>query len=415
MPTRIRTFTDRAGNEVSVLVDESNQPLFWPNVFAVQEYRHSSPKTLSAVLRALGMFEVWASHNGYDGSKQLARGEFIELHEAESLAGFLRLTKQAQDQEVLVTEAVSLKKITRIESVRKSQNRSSTTRFADRIQAANRIRWVIKFLEYLRDRGLSTCITTQQRKSLENIAGISINRLKRLVPRGGSYTLNEDLVGIDENEIQKIGKELNSTSSLSTNPFKTPFLKSRNYLIWALLVETGIRRNELISIKVDDIDYSTRRVQIRESKTLPRTLPISEKAAETFHHFVMEYWSKLPAKSTKHGKLFISENGAPLKTGSINAIFRRILETIPDLPQHLTPHTLRRAWNERFSAKIDSLPPDKRPSPSQESEIRNRLMGWRDGSQMSARYAKRHIRKKADSIAEELANSITDPEGTPYA
>lgn len=64
---------------------------------------------------------------------------------------------------------------------------------------------------------------------------------------------------------------------------------------------------------------------------------------------------------------------------------------------------MRRTWNDRFSEMIDNNP--NKISSEQEQQMRNRLMGWSDNSREAIRYAKRHIRKSADSHAEYLANN----------
>ena len=44
--------------------------------------------------------------------------------------------------------------------------------------------------------------------------------------------------------------------------------------------------------------------------------------------------------------------------------------------------------------------------PEEEKQVRNRLNGWSKKSKMEERYARRHIREKADKIAEDLANDL---------
>lgn len=418
MSFKVRKFKDHADDEVSVLVDRDNQPYFWPNVYATTYYRSGSPNTAIGVLTTLGMFEIWISSVGIDGSKQIARGEFIDIHQVESLATFLRLTRPAQDQEILISKGVSANNVTRLESARKPKQpfkykkpSSEKSRFCPKAEAIRRFRWVAKFLEYLRDRGLSRCSSSQEKEDLTKKADRIIARLRTLKPRGDSFSFmkNESLVGIDKEETARIDKILNPASDSDLNPFKTPFLRARNYLMWRLFVDTGMRRGELIWLEVDDLNYGTRRVSVRISKTRPRTLGFIEKTAEAFHHFIMEHWRKLPLKSTAHGRLFIREDGKPLELRSINSIFSRLVEAVPGVPDYLEPHTMRRSWNDHFSETIDSLAPESRPTPEEENALRNRLMGWSDNSQMAALYTKRHIAKKADAIAEKMANDILKP------
>ncbi|MGI1678708.1 MAG: site-specific integrase [Cellvibrionaceae bacterium] len=392
---------------MSVLVDNNNMPLFWPNVFVTMEYRNNSVKTIESVLRALGMFELWGKSKNLAATDKLSDTGFLSANESEDLARFLRLTRKAQDQELAINSSSSQKKVTRLERVRKpfSQLKAKNL-FAGRVDAANRIRWVAKYLEFHRNRNVSSFSSHADKTIFKNNADIAISRLQKLVPRGGSFANNENLIGVDDEVIRIVDEALLPSNQSSNNPFSSVFLQARNHLIWRFLAETGMRRSELTHLKVEDIDYSTRRVAIKVSKTLPRTVPISSETANAFHSFVMEHWSKLSAKLTSHGYLFIAEDGKQLEEGTINAIFVRIRESIPGVPDYLTPHTLRRSWNDRYGAKIDALPADLRPSVEEETQIRNRLMGWSDNSSMGARYAKRHIQKKADLIAQELAEDL---------
>lgn len=51
--------------------------------------------------------------------------------------------------------------------------------------------------------------------------------------------------------------------------------------------------------------------------------------------------------------------------------------------------------------------------PEEEKQVRNRMNGWSKNSNMTERYARRHIRLKADRIAEELANQLREKEEKP--
>ncbi len=193
------------------------------------------------------------------------------------------------------------------------------------------------------------------------------------------------------------------------NPFQSAFHQHRNSLMYWLFSETAIRRSELRYLRVEDIDHVSRRVKVRVSKTIARTLPISEKTSDEFHAFVMGYWAKIPVKARKHGYLFTTAEGEHISLGAINLIFREMRQKLA-LPDNVAPHALRRTWNDRLSRKIDSLPPEQRMKPEAEKQLRNRMNGWSKNSNMTERYARRHIREKADRIAEDLANELRDKE-----
>jgi integrase len=191
-----------------------------------------------------------------------------------------------------------------------------------------------------------------------------------------------------------------------TNPFQGAFLQARNYLYWRLLLDTGGRRDEVRSVKVADIDYSTRRLKIRVSKTMPRTVPIVHQTAEFFDSFINEHWAHLPRESRRQGYLFTNKEGQHLSLRSCNRIFESLRKQVIDIPDFLTPHTVRRAWNDAFSESVDALPAESRPNEKAEAAMRSKLQGWSENSTMADRYAKRTIRRKADEIAETLMSDI---------
>ncbi len=189
------------------------------------------------------------------------------------------------------------------------------------------------------------------------------------------------------------------------NPFRNEFLKHRNQLIYEILLSTGMRRSELRYLKIEDFNYSNHTITIRVSKTVERDVKCSSKACEYFHNYITKHLNKIPFKNRKHGYLFTTETGQHLSNDAINLMFRTLRQHA-NISTQLTPHTMRRTWNDVFSEMLDNIPEDRRPDKEVEKQIRNRLMGWSSISEMSSRYARRSIREKADELSELLANSI---------
>lgn len=382
--------------------------MFWPNVFVTLEYRNAgrSPSTAHAVLQLLGMLETWGAARNIDVSQTLSGGPFLSGIQAEDLALFLRLPRAEQEDQAVATATAARRRLTKLEAVRpagRSQDRIAT----NPATAATRIRWAIRYLEFhLGRRSGGGKRRTDAQRELEQAGKHAIARLEALIPRAGSAILDESLCGLDAEAINAVDAALDPANQSHHNPFRSEFVRDRNYLIWRFLVDTGMRRGELVWTRVDYVDYATRRVRIWKSKTFPRTVPISERASAAFHEFVMRHWSKIPEKRRAHGFLFVGKDGKPLTTDAINHMFNVIRKRVPGAPQALTPHALRRTWNDRFSAKVDAAPDGDRPTPEQEKQIRNRLMGWVQGSEMGARYARRYIREQADRIGDELANEL---------
>lgn len=407
----VREFKSVSGESVAVLVNDQGSPFFWTNVFAVSDYRNTgkSPRTISKVLRTLAMAHTWAESHELDLDKALSVGELITVEQAESLAHFLRLNACNQQMAVSKTRnPVVMDKIVsleRLQGYRKSEK--SKVVAVSAFEAATRIRWVIKYIKWHMERRLGSLDRARKDSTLiKEVGNIVVSRLEALTPKVRQTSVDEErLEGISD-EACAIAEDLFRPGSES-NPFTPGFHQERNYLIWRFLYETGMRREELQSILVEKVDYSQRRVQITKSKTLKRTVPISELLALKFHDFILNHWSKISPRLRKHGFLFTTEKGGHIGLNTINLIFRTARNSNDDLPDFLAPHVMRRTWNDRF-LELGDIQQERSGRSIDGQAIQNRLQGWRDNSNMRERYGKRVIRKKADKIAEKLANELTE-------
>lgn len=406
----VRTFKTSNSEDLSVLLDQNLRPAFWPNVFVTMEYRNAglSSATALAVLRVLGMVETWGAARNIDVSELLTRGPFLSVEQAEDLALFLRLRRNEQDTRADGIFTPKIRRVVNLESVRpRSTSESSSEQAANPVEAAKRIRWVVKYLRFLLARRLSSGKRRSiEQKEFESNANRAISRLEALTPRANSSAYDESLGGLEAEVVSRLDEVLDPQKDHIDNPFTKGFVRDRNFLIWRFLRDTGMRRSELLWLRVEHVDYATRRVFISKSKTAARTVPISERTVEAFHSFVLQHWSKAPPTSTRHGFLLISEKGGHLTAGSINDILEAIRDRVPGIPSGFSPHVMRRTWNDRFSALVDGQPEEGRMAPEHEKQVRNRLMGWSQNSEMGARYSRRYIRKKADELGEKLANQL---------
>lgn len=411
LPFQLRRFRHRSGGESIVLIDKGEGPAFYPNLFVTCAYLKvgKAATTSEQVLRAIGMARAWARARGRDLDHDLRSEEFLSLGDAEMLADHLLLAaiEQAAELEVALRKPIKLGTVLKLEALRPSPR----DLVADGLEAAMahalaRILYVAEYAEWhlsLRlgalDRGRKEAISLQ--KHGEHV----VARLRERA-RGPKAPSNDDeaLEGVPSAILDRITEALRP--GFEDNPFRGGFTQARNHLLWLFYRSCSGRRGEIQSIRVKDVDYANRRVFIHLSKTKPRMAPISPEAAEAFDSYITEYWAKLPQAVRRRGYLFTGPSSAPLTVRSVNRIFEIIRDAVPDCPDFLTPHTLRRSWNDQFVKLIDSLPPDKRPPPEREKAIINRVNGWSEGSAMGGKYGKRHIRRLADELADRLARDI---------
>ncbi|WP_413506442.1 tyrosine-type recombinase/integrase [Pseudomonas carnis] len=394
-----------------VLVDNEGQPLFLPNVYTTLRYRDvgSAATTIEKVLRSIGMAYLWAFARKLDLHQALCSEEFLSIEQCEDLAFFLRLDRAAQDRIVAQSVNSKVEKITRLEQVRPRASLSVPRTMISPVEGSFRIRTVANFLQFNHER-IKPNASAKLQQNLTSAREVAIVNLRALEPRTVSSDDGDALEGLGEDVMRVLDDAF--TPGSKSNPFQSSFHQHRNSLMYWLFSETAMRRSELRYLRVEDIDHASNRVKVRVSKTIARTLPISERSSNEFHSFIMTYWAKIPVKARRHGYLFTTAEGGHISLGAINLIFREVRRKMC-LPDDVSPHALRRTWNDRLSRKIDALSPEQRMKPEAEKQIRNRINGWAKNSNMTERYARRHIREKADRIAEELANNIRDKEERP--
>jgi integrase len=178
------------------------------------------------------------------------------------------------------------------------------------------------------------------------------------------------------------------------------------------LVHLGLRRGELLNVRVDDIDFRrgvvtvVRRQDAADDprrnqpsvKTRGRDLPLSSGLLDTTRRYILDFRTGLPLART-HGYLLVaSGTGAPLSMPAVAKVFSVLRFKVPTLPPDLSPHVLRHTWNARFSEEMDK---NKVPEET-ERKARSYLMGWSETSGTAATYTRRHIREKARRVSLDL-------------
>ena len=212
------------------------------------------------------------------------------------------------------------------------------------------------------------------------------------------------------------------------NPFKAEDVAIRNALIIHLLLALGIRRGELLGIRVGDIQLRDRLITIHRrpddpddsrsrepnTKTLARTLEFEPELASRILDYIMKIRRPIP-QARRHKFLLVvhghgPNRGKPLGTSGLGKIFHTIRQANPAL-SGLHPHALRHTFNWRLSQTLDRLPKDQRLSPAEEAQMRNYFNGWQQGSGSAANYNRRHIERQAREAGRLLQRKMYSPMG----
>jgi len=138
-------------------------------------------------------------------------------------------------------------------------------------------------------------------------------------------------------EIEPIeGISIEAVTKLIDACDKYSFMGQRNRTILLLLLETGVRAQELLSINIEDIDFTDSSILIRQGKgRKPRSVFMGNSARRQLRKYI---------KSLKRdtGVLFINKDGERLKYGGLREVIRR-LSVIAGIPEQGI-HNFRRTF-----------------------------------------------------------------------
>lgn len=113
----------------------------------------------------------------------------------------------------------------------------------------------------------------------------------------------------------------------------------RDHLMIEILYSTGMRRQELIDLKLSSIDFTQKQLKVLGKRNKERIVPLLEATISLLKTYLDK--RKLVAADTK--TVFITKNGAPLYPNlvyrTVNSYFKKV-----STKQKLSPHLLRHAF-----------------------------------------------------------------------
>ena len=196
------------------------------------------------------------------------------------------------------------------------------------------------------------------------------------------------------------------------NPFRIS-LQFRNSLLIETLLATGLRRGELLKLRVCDLpqgpkqtltvlrqpdDPADPRRDEPRVKTRSRELPLPRRLAVDLHRYVQG-----DRGACRHRYLFVSSRGGNPLTGSgLGKVFGRLRRCFQDGTRPLHPHLLRHTFNDQVMEKARNmdLPDDIR------IKVQNYLNGWVEGSTQSEVYTHRYVEAEAMRLVEGFQSSL---------
>ncbi|WP_319531915.1 site-specific integrase [uncultured Cohaesibacter sp.] len=419
---RVKILTFNDGERYPILLKEDGLPLYFPTLYIstmVRSGNHAA-KTLERHLRAIMHLYTWAQNEGLDIENRLDCHEPLNLYEIDSLVRACR--NNHHDISLSSRNPTARQKpCARIVSV--EQARAKAPKKKPEVQgdtAANRIRSIRNYVEWLMHKSYNH--TSVKGDGVVNL-NIAINfwnkAISSRIPQNRKKATATSREGLAPKDIELLLQVLNPNDSF--NPWSDKSLATRNQLIFILLYTLGIRRGELLGLKIEDINFQAHEVTVRRrpddpddprtdqpnAKTKDRKLRIEPAVADMVYDYIVKHRS-LILKAKRNSFLLVTHkqgpyHGNPLSITGYSKMIETLREKVPTLPDDLSGHIMRHSWNDQFSRYIDQRRKQgDEISQNREEQMREYLMGWKQGSGTASTYTKRHIREKSNEISREI-------------
>ena len=130
-------------------------------------------------------------------------------------------------------------------------------------------------------------------------------------------------------------------SALDINNFQNSFEGKRDRLIIEMLYSTGIRRIELIGIKLNDIDFSGKKIKVLGKRNKERFIPMLESTISLIEEY-MDYRNEL---NKIHNKdfLFLTSKGEKIYENLVYRITNKYFDYVSTKVKK-SPHILRHSF-----------------------------------------------------------------------
>lgn len=125
------------------------------------------------------------------------------------------------------------------------------------------------------------------------------------------------------------------------------FAAERDHLMILLLYMTGLRRNELIELRTDDMDFSRRTIKVLGKGGKPRSIPMTPMLINTIKNYLDALQSEYP--DVQHTYLLVTDKGRKMYPKFVYNCVKRHLGTVTTMEKK-SPHVLRHSFATHLSS-----------------------------------------------------------------
>lgn len=216
---------------------------------------------------------------------------------------------------------------------------------------------IVEYLEYLEREGLSLLKVEYQDLRFflvylhdKNDKNVTISRKISSLRSFYRYLLNHSYISVNpfsfvvlpkkEKKLPKFFYSNELDDLFSVPDLSTP-LGIRNRLILELLYASGVRVSELVSIKLEDIDFSNQTFLVLGKGNKERIARYGDYASSILDLYLKEAYPILNKKKSNY--LFLNDHGRNLTTRGVRYILDSIIKKT-SLEKKISPHMLRHSF-----------------------------------------------------------------------
>lgn len=411
----VRNLVFASGERFPTLINGSTGiPDFDVTLYVLTQLRarNLSASTLTAATRSVMFGCQVLEYMGINLQNRINHGKLLEPGEFDRLMDSFFWTQQKlRDALSLSTEKHAPNRIQSLESVRKSVPAIDNLQSINAHTAATRLLYFRDYLKWKVDRSLFALAATHANyQGLTSSKEFMVGAINARMPKGPSKNHLDARQGLSSHETVLLLESVKLDAD--QNPWKSEFIRVRNRLIVHLLLNLGLRKGELLGVKVGDMNLEKNELTIHRraddfedprsiqpnAKTNARILHVDQELASALHAYVVNFRHRVGG-ARRHPFLFVANgSGAPMSIAALDVVFSDIKNKFPSKFERLSPHILRHTWNDKFSEVMDRHGIGE----AKEEEARSYAMGWKSGSGTAKVYTRRHVRKKANEVSLEL-------------
>jgi integrase/recombinase XerC len=123
-------------------------------------------------------------------------------------------------------------------------------------------------------------------------------------------------------------------------PPPTSFEGARDRAMLELFYAAGIRRGEIIALKVEDLFFDENVIRVIGKGEKERIVPIGAYAKDSIRNY-LKYREQINQSGVRH--VFLLKNGQPLYPMAVHRIIYKYLQKITDIKKK-SPHVLRHTF-----------------------------------------------------------------------